>query len=46
MDSKDFHDWIYYMKYEFIEYDDIYNQADIYLNCEHHEHTRLLIILI
>jgi hypothetical protein len=38
IDSKDFHDWIYYMKYEFIEYDDSIIQAVIYLNGKHYEY--------
>jgi len=38
IDSKNFHVWIYNMKYEFIEYDDSIIQAVIYLNGKHYEY--------
>ncbi len=38
MDSKNFHVWIYYMKYEFFEYDNSIIQAVIYLNGKHYEY--------
>lgn len=38
LDSASFHSWIYYIKYELIEYDDSLIQAVIYLNGKHYEY--------
>jgi hypothetical protein len=39
IDTPDFHEWIYYIKYELIEYDDSLIQAVIYLNGKHYEYS-------
>lgn len=39
IDSKDFHDYIYYMTYRFVEYDDSQVDAIIYLNGQHYHYT-------
>jgi len=38
IDSLSFHSWLYYIKYEFVEYDDSLIQAVIYLNGKHYEY--------
>lgn len=40
IESRDLHVWIYYMKYEFIEYDDSLIQAIVYLNGKHYEYNQ------
>ena len=37
-DSKDFYDWIYHIRYQFIEYDDSFIDAIVYLNGKHYEY--------
>jgi len=39
IEKKDLHDWIYYVKYEFIEYDNSIINAVVYLNGKHYEYT-------
>lgn len=36
IDSRDFHEWTYYIKYDFLEYDDSQIQAVVYLNGMHY----------
>jgi len=38
-DSRDFHDYIYYVRYEFLEYEDSVLRAIVYLNGKHYEYT-------
>ena len=38
-DSRDFHNHIYYIRYEFLEYDDSVLRAIVYLNGKHYEYT-------
>ncbi len=39
IDSRDFHNYIYYVRYEFLEYDDSVLRAIVYLNGKHYEYT-------
>ncbi len=40
IDSGNFHDWIYYIKYEFLEYDDSVIQAVVYLNGQYYTYIQ------
>lgn len=40
IDSGNFHDWIYYMKYEFLGHDDSMIQAVVYLNGQHYTYLQ------
>lgn len=40
IDSPEFHEWIYYIKYEFLEYDDSQIQGIVYLNGKHYQYIQ------
>ena len=39
IDSADFHEWIYYINYRFIEYDDSEVRSIVYLNGKHYDYV-------